>query len=227
MLYCYLFFEQYIYIFIYLCMYLPPCRQARQGVFDPACWWSDCLGLVSCFKGPTPQSPRYSHPFFGLFFASNFLIVFWTQMVSSRDPKITQNREKSCSRSLPESTLHKVTKNDVIWKGQTSDFADCYTLSTVFPVAQGSQRRVKKPLKMEPRGTPNHKKNQKKDTPKIIEKQRSKKSHFYFKKEVGFRMENVSKITKIRDTFQMRPQVSQKVIQNFCPGSKYSKIIKK
>ena len=36
-------------------------------------------------------------------------------MVSPRNPKIAQNRQKSCSSGLPESTLKKVTKNDVIW----------------------------------------------------------------------------------------------------------------
>ena len=36
-------------------------------------------------------------------------------MVSPREPKIAQNRQKSCSRGLPESTLKKVTKNDAFW----------------------------------------------------------------------------------------------------------------
>ena len=36
---------------------------------------------------------------------------FWSQMVLPRDPKIAQNREKLCSRGLPESTLKKVIKN--------------------------------------------------------------------------------------------------------------------
>ena len=40
---------------------------------------------------------------------------FWSQMASHREPKIAQNRKKTCSRGLPESTLKKVTKNDAIW----------------------------------------------------------------------------------------------------------------
>ena len=36
-------------------------------------------------------------------------------MGSHREPKIAQNRKKTCSRGLPESTLKKVTKNDAIW----------------------------------------------------------------------------------------------------------------
>ena len=91
-------------------------------------------------------------------------------MVLPRDPKIAQNREKLCSRGLPESTLQKVTKNYAIWKGQTSEFADTYTLSAVFPVAQGPQKGAQKPLKMEPLGNQNHRKKQKnkhsKNTPK-------------------------------------------------------------
>ena len=39
----------------------------------------------------------------------------WSQMGSPREPQIAQNRQKSCSRGLPESTLKKVTKNDAIW----------------------------------------------------------------------------------------------------------------
>ena len=91
-------------------------------------------------------------------------------MVSKMEPKIAQNLKKLSSRSQPESTLKKVTKNDAIWKGQTSEFDDGYTLSAVFPVAQGSQKGVKKPPKMEPRGTPNHKKTRKMSTQKNIKK---------------------------------------------------------
>ena len=36
-------------------------------------------------------------------------------MGSHREPNIAQNRKKSCSRGLPESTLQKVTKNDAFW----------------------------------------------------------------------------------------------------------------
>ena len=90
-------------------------------------------------------------------------------MVLPGDPKIVQNHQKSCSRGLPESILQKVTKNDAIWKGQTSEFDDTYTLSAVFPVAQGSQKRVKKPFKIEYRGAPNHKQSRKMGTQKKIE----------------------------------------------------------
>ena len=56
-------------------------------------------------------------PVFEHFFWSHFLMPFWSQMVSPREPKIAQNRQKSCSRGLPESTRQKVTKNDAIWEG--------------------------------------------------------------------------------------------------------------
>ena len=89
-------------------------------------------------------------------------------MVSKMEPKIAQNLKKLSSRSQPESTLKKVTKNDAIWKGQTSEFADTYTLSADFPVAQGSQNGVKKLPKMEPLGTENHKKTRKTNTQKTL-----------------------------------------------------------
>ena len=95
-------------------------------------------------------------------------------MVSPRDPKIAQNHQKLCSRGLPESTLQKVTKNYAIWKGQTSEFADTYTLSAVFPVAQGPQKGAQKPPKMEPLGTQNHRKNRKTNTQKTHQKMDAK-----------------------------------------------------
>ena len=116
-------------------------------------------------------------------------------MVSLREPQIAQNRQKSCSRSLPESTLKKVTKNDAIWKGQTSEFADPYTLSADFPVAPGSQKRVKKPSKMEPPGTPNHQKTRKMSTQKNIEKLDAKSLKNGAKKGLLFQGGKVSKIT--------------------------------
>ena len=95
-------------------------------------------------------------------------------MVSAGEPKIAQNLKKLSSRSQPESTQKKVTKNDAIWKGQTSEFDDGYTLSAVFPVAQGSQKGAKKHPKMEPLGTQNHKKTRKMSTRKNSAK---KKAH--------------------------------------------------
>ena len=119
-------------------------------------------------------------------------------MVSPREPQIAQNRQKSCSRGLPESILQKVTKNDVIWKGQTSEFADTYTLSAVFPVAQGPQKGAQKPPKMEPLGTQNHRKNRKTNTQKTHQKMDAKTIKKGAKKDYPFRAGEVSKITKIR-----------------------------
>ena len=123
---------------------------------------------------------------------------FWSQMVLPRDPKIAQNREKLCSRGLPESTLQKVTKNYAIWKGQTSEFADTYTLSAVFPVAQGPQKGAQKPPKMEPLGTQNHKKTEKLTLKKNTKKWMQKVSKKEPKRDCPFRGGEVSKITKIR-----------------------------
>ena len=116
-------------------------------------------------------------------------------MVSPREPKIVQNNKKLCSRGLPESTLQKVTKNDTIWKGPTSEFTDGYTRSPVFPVAQGSQKGAKKSPKMELPGTPNLEKTRKMTTQKNNEKLEPKSLKNGAKNEVLFQGVKVSKIT--------------------------------
>ena len=70
------------------------------------------LDLFVCFKGPTACYLPDPRPRFRALFWSFFLMTFWSQMVIPREPKIAQNHKKSCSRSLSESTLKKVTKND-------------------------------------------------------------------------------------------------------------------
>ena len=107
--------------------------------------------IIQVKKGPQRAPRILREALLEPFFWSLFLMPFWSQMASHLEPQIAQNPEKSCSRGLPESTLQKVTKNDVIWKGQTSEFADTYTLSAVFPVAQGPQKGAQKPPKMKPK----------------------------------------------------------------------------
>ena len=133
--------------------------------------------LVSCWsvlRGPQPVPPVTRITFLDLFVWSLFLMTFWSQMVSLGELKIAQNRKKSCSRGLSESTLKTVTKIDAIWKGQTSEFDDGYTLSAVFLVAHGSQKGVQNSPKMEPRGTPTQKKTAKISTQKNVEKLKPK-----------------------------------------------------
>ena len=131
-------------------------------------------------------------------------------MVLPRDPKIAQNREKLCSRGLPESTLQKVTKNYAIWKGQTSEFADTYTLSAVFPVAQGSQKGAQKPPKIEPLGTQNHKKTRKTNTQKNIENWMQKVSKKEPKRTTPFVAERSPKSQKSEPWAQNVPQASRR-----------------
>ena len=97
-------------------IYPPPCRQARQGVFE-AVSGGLIVGICLFLRGPQPVTRATRVPVFEHFFWSHFLMPFWSQMVSPREPKIAQNRQKSCSRGLPESTRQKVTKNDAIWEG--------------------------------------------------------------------------------------------------------------
>ena len=140
-------------------------------------------------------------------------------MVLPGDPKIAQNHQKSCSRGLPESILQKVTKNDAIWKGQTSEFADTYTLSAVFPVAQGSQKGAQKPPKMEPLGTQNHTKSRKTNTQKNTKNWMQKVSNKEFKKGGFFVAERSPKSQKSEPWAQNVPQASRK-------GSQAPKIFK-
>ena len=74
-------------------------------------WWSHGLTL----RGPQPQDHVLLRSRFSSFFGSHLLMPCWSQMGSPREPKIAQNRQKPCSRGLPESTLEQVTKNDTNW----------------------------------------------------------------------------------------------------------------
>ena len=71
-------------------LYPPPCRQARQGVFDPFFWWSDvwCWICLSVLRGPQPVTCITRDPVLKPFFGSLFLMSFWKQMVIPRDLKI-------------------------------------------------------------------------------------------------------------------------------------------
>ena len=72
-------------------------------------------GICLFLRGTQPVSCATRIPFLEPFLGSHFLMTFWSQMVSPREPKIAQNHKKSCSRNLLESILQKVTKNDSIW----------------------------------------------------------------------------------------------------------------
>ena len=181
-------------------------------------WWSDVWNL-SVSKGPPACFSRYSQTLFWTFFWVSFLMTCWNQMVPPRDPKIAQNHQKSCSRGLPESTLQKVTKNYAIWKGQTSEFADTYTLSAVFPVAQGPQKGAQKPPKMEPLGTQNHRENRKTNTQKTHQKMDAKTIKKGAKKDYSFRAEKSPKSQKSEPWAQNVPQASRR-------GSQAPKILK-
>ena len=128
-------------------------------------------------------------------------------MVLPRDPKIAQNREKLCSRGLPESTLQKVTKNYAIWKGQTSEFADAYTLSAVFSSGPRPPKRSPKASQNGAFGHPKSQKNRKTNTQKNTKKLMQKVSKTDLKKEGFFVAERSPKSQK-----------SEPWVQNGAPG---------
>ena len=58
----------------------PPCRQARQGVFDPS---SGGLmsGICVFLRDPQPVTCKTRFLFFEYFFACYFLMTFWSPMI--------------------------------------------------------------------------------------------------------------------------------------------------
>ena len=156
--------------------YPPPCRQARQGVFDPSFWWSDvwCWICLSVLRDPQPVTCitriPVLVPFFGLF----FLMTFWSQMVSLRELKIAQNRRKN---RVPEASLRALLKKTPKMIGKVifpegwicnphTPVQSKHTFS--FSLSSGPRlpKRSQKVPKMEPLGIPNHKKTRKTNTKK-------------------------------------------------------------
>ena len=101
-----------IFVYTYLYIYPPPCRQARQGVFEALSdgLMSDVGLCLSVFKGPTACYSCYPRSRFGTLFWILFFDAFLEPNGYPQEPKIAQNPKKLCSRGLPESTLKKDTK---------------------------------------------------------------------------------------------------------------------
>ena len=151
--------------------------QARQGVFDP---FSGCLmsGFLVFLRGPQPSTRITRSPIFGHFSHYFFRPVFyhnWCQNVPKWEPQKNTKTHKSRKTPHQNAFLIEACKKTPSRRGQTSEFNDCYTLSAVFSEAQGSQKGVENGAKMEPPGTPNHKKSRKVGIQKNIEKQHCKK----------------------------------------------------
>ena len=123
-------------------------------------------------------------------------------MGSHREPKIPQNRRKSCSRDLPESTLKKVTKNDVIWVPSRPQNIAFRTIGVSkikkSPVTQNVLKMTSKCLPfwmlLAPKITKNQKQQALKKTLKTCIQKYQKRSQ----KGMPFWPGNVTKIPKIR-----------------------------
>ena len=85
--------------------YPPPCRQARQGVFEASFLWSD-VWCLSVLRDPQPVTRQTRVPVFEHCFGPFFLMTFWSQMVIPREPKIARN-PKNC---VPEASLRALLK---------------------------------------------------------------------------------------------------------------------
>ena len=149
-------------------------------------------------RGPQPVTRATRVPVFEHFFWSHFLMPFWSQMVSPREPKIAQNRQKSCSRGLPESTRQKVTKNDAIWEGWICNPHTPVQSKHTFSFSRFGQKSDPKSLPKWSLGAPQITKNQEKWALKKTLKIASQKSQKRSQKGTTFWPGNGTKITKIR-----------------------------
>ena len=148
-------------------------------------------------RGPQPVTCATRVTVFEHFFWSHFLMPFWSQMVSPREPKIAQNRQKSCSRGLPESTRQKVTKNDAIWEGWICNPHTPVQSKHTFSFSRFGQKSDPKSLPKWSLGAPQITKNQEKwALKKTLKKLHPTNIKNDLKTEVLFRGGNVSKITK-------------------------------
>ena len=131
----------------------PPCRQARQGVFEAV---SGCLIVLFSFvfKGPTAPGTfflvKLAYPFLNtsrILFSDLFFYNYWCQNVLKWDSQKNTKSHKSRTTPHQNAFLSEACKKTPSRRGQTSEFDDCYTLSAVFSEAQGSQKGVE----MEPK----------------------------------------------------------------------------
>ena len=90
----------------------PPCRKARQGVFDPPVWFP--MFSMFSFRGPQPPGWISLHSVFRLIFVTFFRTLLFTTMCtkslkngSPKTPQNHKNLQKLIIKTLPQSRLAK------------------------------------------------------------------------------------------------------------------------
>ena len=144
------------------------------------------VGICLFLRGPQPVTSATRVPVFEHFFWSHFLMPFWSQMVSPREPKIAQNRQKSCSRGLPESTRQKVPKNDAIWEGWICNPHTPVQSKHTFLCSRFGRKNDQKSLQKAPQ-----------NRPKIIKKRLSSLSRIHAEKAETQNAKNAKKCRKM------------------------------
>ena len=147
---------------------------------------SDACLLCLFLRGPQPVACATRDPVFEHFLQSHFLMPFWSQMVSPREPKIAQNRQKSCSRGLPESTRQKITKNDAIWEGWICNPHTPVQSKHTFLISRFGQKSDPKSLPKAPQ-----------NRPKIIKKRLSSLSRIHAEKAETQNAQNAKQCRKL------------------------------
>jgi len=134
-------------------------------------------------------------------------------MVSPREPKIAQNRQKSCSRGLPESIRQKVTKNDAIWEGWICNSHTPVQSKHTFSFSRFGQKSDPKSFPKWSLGAPQITKNQEKWALKKTLKNASKKNQKIPQKGTSFSwrkcLQNHKNPSLGSEIFKMGPQASK------------------
>ena len=129
-------------------------------------WWSDCV-ILSVFKGPTACYSCYSRPRFWALFLVSFFDAF---LEPNGLPQGAQNRSKSSKIVFQRPSWEHPPKSHQKWcnlgRLDMQSAHACAVQTHFFVFALRPEKWSKKPPKMEPRGTPNHKKSRKMGTEK-------------------------------------------------------------
>ena len=148
----------------------PPCRQARQGVFESFFWWSD-VWMCVFLKGPQLVTRLACTPIFEHFLLVSFFDAF---LEPNGPPQGPQNRSKSSKIVFQKAPWEHPPKSHQKWCNlgtlPTSKYKVSYSRGIKHQEIAGHQKCPQNDLRMPPiwdaLGTQNHKKSRKLGTQK-------------------------------------------------------------